>query len=80
MAKRAKQPAGTAPPPSGMVNLTPALEAVLGIGTINSREDLDRLIAALRAMPDGDLFDAAHLAEISARLQAEIKKDSRKED
>jgi hypothetical protein len=44
------------------------------VGDISNPEDLDRLVAALRAPPDDTVFDAAHLAEISERLQAEVKK------
>ena len=53
-----------------MVNITPILEHALGIGEINSKEELLALADALEELGDDPRFNSKNMAELMEIIKA----------
>jgi len=52
------------------VNITPILEQIMGVSQIKSKEDLEKLISALRKMGDDELT-TKEMAEIAEAINTD---------
>lgn len=51
------------------VNITAVLESILGTSEINSKEDIELLIQALRSMPEDTKLTPESMAEIAEAIK-----------